>query len=556
MTKADTSARQARARFIIETISKEHGYLGDEVYARMDAKTRRQIQEALFKKNEMVGASIVALVKNMGDDQFIFELLKNANDSSFSRAKAIGVDPYVSFDIYKDRIIIECNEDGFKEADIRSICNIGQSSKAGGARGMGFKSVFRVAYKVHIQSGPYSFTFTHREEDLGMGMISPEWEETAHELPPPLTRTTLYLHETDSEDAQRRRISHHFRNVDFAILWSLKSLERVEIRFHNEDGNEASSLLRPMNQHGRVHAVDLERICTRDGDTTFTLPRFLWSVECDSNSEDEHPEQETPSTDHFSFNPSTPSDSTTTDTTISNIRRRRSTMKEYRALLSQVALQASRSRVFQRPNIDEDDEDDEDDGDSEDDEDLVASKIFNEMDLFHPDMTKTEREKRVEAAGHLYVFKLLHCSYSCFNHRHWTSTLRKYVTIHPAYNYMGSWTGIETSDFEFKDTSGELTAALVDQGHLQKKWLKRRPKYHIKVKTTSGPWDEPFYLESDAEYQKMRKLSTEQSVYIIFRVFNLYTGQIDCKMYVNPALLAEEGSLEFTVNRWMVRPRP
>lgn len=59
MTKADTSARQARARSIIENISKEHGYLGDEVYARMDAKTRRQIQEVLLKKNEMVGASIV-----------------------------------------------------------------------------------------------------------------------------------------------------------------------------------------------------------------------------------------------------------------------------------------------------------------------------------------------------------------------------------------------------------------------------------------------------------------------------------------------------------------
>lgn len=137
-------------------------------------------------------------------------------------------------------------------------------------------------------------------------------------------------------------------------------------------------------------------------------------------------------------------------------------------------------------------------------------------------MTITERRARVEAAGQLYVsrpkkalmytyhinkatqvFKLLSCLDSRFSHRHWTSTLRKYVTIHPAYKYMGSWAGVETSDFEYKDIDGELTAALVDQGYLQWKWRKRRPKYYINVKTTPGPWDEPFYLKSDAEYQKV-----------------------------------------------------
>ncbi|KAI0107426.1 hypothetical protein F4776DRAFT_668229 [Hypoxylon sp. NC0597] len=76
-------------------------------------------------------------------------------------------------------------------------------------------------------------------------------------------------------------------------------------------------------------------------------------------------------------------------------------------MLSQVALEASRSRVLRRPKIDEDDEDEEDYDDDKDGKDLLAtilaSKTFDEIDLFHPSMTKTERGTRVEATGQLYA---------------------------------------------------------------------------------------------------------------------------------------------------------
>ncbi|KAI1137758.1 hypothetical protein F5Y05DRAFT_419225 [Hypoxylon sp. FL0543] len=496
MTKADISAKQRRARSVVENIAKNHGYLGEEVYAKMDAKTRRQMQEALCKKNEMIGASIISLVKNMRDGRFIFELLKNANDNSFTRAITLGKGAYVSFDIYKDRIIVECNEDGFDEASVQALCNVGQSTKAE-AQGIGFKSVFRVAYQVHIQSGHYSFTLTHREEDSGMGMISPEWEETAQELPTPLTRMTLYIHGAGTENALRRRILRHFRKLDSSILLSLQSLEGVEIRFHDEDGDEASSSSLPMNHCDQDHdALILERIYTRDGDTTCTKQK-----------------------DH-----GVPA-----------------AIREYRALLSQVAEQGRCSRVLQDPQI------------VQTDEDLLELKTFNEKDLFHDDLTQAERDKRVEAAGQLYVFELLSSLCFRFDHSDWTSTLRKYVTVHPDYEEIGSWTGSETSDFVYKDMGGVLTKVLVEKGFLQKKWRARRPwpKYYIKVKTTTGAWDEPFSIEGKAEYEKMKALSTDKSIYIIFRVFNLYSGEVDFKMYINPAV---EESLEIVEDRWIVRP--
>lgn len=53
----------------------------------------------------------------------------------------------------------------------------------------------------------------------------------------------------------------------------------------------------------------------------------------------------------------------------------------------------------------------------------------------------------------------------------------------------------------------------------------------------------------------MKRLSTPDSIYIIFRVFNLYTNQIDVKLYVDPVKLESEGRLIFTADRLTVKPR-
>lgn len=124
--------------------------------------------------------SLSSLSKNLYNSsaRFVFELLQNADDNSYSRAKASSADPYVSFRVYNHRIVVECNEDGFTHENLVAICNVGKSSKSGaqgyiGEKGIGFKSVFMVAWKVLIQSGDFSFYFQHKKGDSGMGMISP-----------------------------------------------------------------------------------------------------------------------------------------------------------------------------------------------------------------------------------------------------------------------------------------------------------------------------------------------------------------------------------------------
>jgi hypothetical protein len=135
--------------------------------------------------------------------RFLFELIQNAEDNNYSRAKALGSEPYIKFTIRPNTIVIDCNEDGFTPANVKAICRIGESTKIRenaqyyiGEKGIGFKSVFMVASKVHIQSGPFSFFFEHEPGNNGMGMITPVWEHTDTTLEEPLTRITLTLLES------------------------------------------------------------------------------------------------------------------------------------------------------------------------------------------------------------------------------------------------------------------------------------------------------------------------------------------------------------------------
>jgi hypothetical protein len=130
-------------------------------------------------------------------------LIQNADDNRYKRAKDAGATPYINFHVYQDKITVDSNEDGFTAENVKSICRINASTKIRtesqhyiGEKGIGFKSVFMVASKVAIQSGPFSFFFEHKPGDSGMGMITPEYFEPEEGLRKPLTRMTLTLLDT------------------------------------------------------------------------------------------------------------------------------------------------------------------------------------------------------------------------------------------------------------------------------------------------------------------------------------------------------------------------
>jgi hypothetical protein len=64
-SNSDTSG--SRARELVAEIANEHGFLGEDVYAKMDAATRRIVEEAMRKKDEIISPAVTT-----------YEILPNA----------------------------------------------------------------------------------------------------------------------------------------------------------------------------------------------------------------------------------------------------------------------------------------------------------------------------------------------------------------------------------------------------------------------------------------------------------------------------------------------
>ena len=174
----------------------------------------------------------------------MYELIQNAEDNSYSIATADSEAPFLAFKLYPDRIIIDSNEDGFSKSNIRAICSVGNSTKkhsAGyiGEKGIGFKSVFKIAQKVHIQSGPFSFAFSHTREDDddGLGMITPYYED-AEELPMGV-RTRMALTLLDPTNFEE--LASEFRAVPDTFLMFLSRLQRLSIELYGPDNTHTAT---------------------------------------------------------------------------------------------------------------------------------------------------------------------------------------------------------------------------------------------------------------------------------------------------------------------------
>lgn len=138
---------------------------------------------------------------------------------------------------------MECNEDGFTAEDLDAICSVGQSTKSAkygyiGAKGIGFKSVFIAAHNVHIQSGNFSFEFTHSRTDPGLGMVRPLWVDSKEKLTGPLTRMTLQLHDDPLDSGGLKDvIFEQLQNLQQTCLLFLSNLKEIRVEQYDGDDN-------------------------------------------------------------------------------------------------------------------------------------------------------------------------------------------------------------------------------------------------------------------------------------------------------------------------------
>ncbi|KAL5362015.1 hypothetical protein BJX96DRAFT_153271 [Aspergillus floccosus] len=280
------STREA-AKEAVEGIAAELGHVDSAILEHIGTEFpeyQRLLERSMRAKDKHIGHSIKTLAKNLynSNARFVFELLQNADDNRFTLAREHDELPFISFKVYPDRIIVECNEDGFRIEDLSAICSVGESTKAAshgyiGSKGIGFKSVFIAAWRVHIQSGNFSFHFEHKIGDHGLGMVLPVWEDPEHECPDRLTRMTLYLHtEGDPHTLEHlhQTISQQLSDLQQTSLLFLRNLKQIGIFFYDDnDEVRRSKTFRVRDAPG--HSVFLEvTVVDGDGNSTTVEQRY------------------------------------------------------------------------------------------------------------------------------------------------------------------------------------------------------------------------------------------------------------------------------------------
>ncbi|KAL2817700.1 hypothetical protein BDW59DRAFT_165856 [Aspergillus cavernicola] len=201
------------------------------------------------------------------DTRFLYEMIQNAEDCSYESAMSQGKDPVLEFEVHPNRIVVESNEDGFEESHVRAICSAGRRLKEGkiGEKGLGFKSIFKVASKVQIQSGPFCFSLRHREGENGLGMVAPVNE--IHEVLPREVRTRFTLFAVHPE--QYEDFGDKLANFPHTIVAFLSKLKTV--KFWNWTLQGAMSL-KSFNRS----LIGSSLICNEHGDIEMTTHEYVY----------------------------------------------------------------------------------------------------------------------------------------------------------------------------------------------------------------------------------------------------------------------------------------
>ncbi|KAF2738695.1 hypothetical protein EJ04DRAFT_549620 [Polyplosphaeria fusca] len=227
---------ELEAREILHSIRDEKGFMDAQTTGELEKLSglARDNIEQTYRKYREIQAQYTTTYR------FLFELIQNADDVSYSRAKAADTPPTVVFNLTRDRLIVELNEDGFTRANVEAICATGKSSKKKtalddhiGEKGFGFKSVFAISENVHIQSGLWSFRFEHKEGQDGLGMVIPLDAEISAVSEGMTTRYTLLLANT-SEVAYQELVTE-IRGLD-NVLFFIRQLQQISVKIAHLNG--------------------------------------------------------------------------------------------------------------------------------------------------------------------------------------------------------------------------------------------------------------------------------------------------------------------------------
>jgi hypothetical protein len=201
--------------------------------------------------------------------RFIYELLQNADDSTYAAGQG---EPCITISLHPDRFVLDTNETGFTIANVKAICDTGESSKkisaddrSIGEKGYGFKSVFAVAYRARVQSGHWSFCFEHHEGDDGLGMLTPKDIEA--ELLPQGTTTRIELKLLDDPGDLFEQLWKELTSLHDTTIFFLQNIKRLVVNTHNHDGSYICTDIRARARQDQSAILGSVKSLTREATT-------------------------------------------------------------------------------------------------------------------------------------------------------------------------------------------------------------------------------------------------------------------------------------------------
>ena len=182
--------------------------------------------------------------------RFLMEVIQNADDNRYPES----VVPTICVSIFPLFVKIECNEEGFTEDNIQALCRIGESSKPPGQgytgeKGIGFKSVFKIAKRAYIRSPPYYFQLDQGRE---LGMITPQWDEEYFAQHLQEYQTTIILdHICETSTDFSAALRQDVMSIHPMVILFLRRIQRLHLCLFRSVGAES-----PMSKRFRRHEED------------------------------------------------------------------------------------------------------------------------------------------------------------------------------------------------------------------------------------------------------------------------------------------------------------
>ncbi|KAJ0273012.1 hypothetical protein COL940_010130 [Colletotrichum noveboracense] len=167
----------------IERLAKTNSVFSDselEDFGDLDPALRRKLEATILRRTK---SPIISFLEEFRADTVnrLWELVEYADNQDYGQGKAKGEAAEIKFEVHPGRILIRFNDNGLTLKSVDALCDtssiVDTADTAAIPSQLQHKFLFKLAWKMHWESNGYSFSFVHRDGDLGTGMFSPIWEE-------------------------------------------------------------------------------------------------------------------------------------------------------------------------------------------------------------------------------------------------------------------------------------------------------------------------------------------------------------------------------------------